>query len=326
VETTNFIVHGLEITGDGSAKPLTELKEIEELMRSERLSWIHLEAEHPQTRAWLSENQHEIDPIILDALLADETRPRLLEHGEGVMMILRGVNLNEDAEPEDMISIRLYIDQNNIISLRRRKLRAVQDIVSSFEQGSGPTGAGDFCVRLISRLFERMEPVILELDQRTDDVEEIVIEAPDSNERAEIIDIRKKSIVLRRYIAPQRDAVMRLKTLELPWLDNTHKRYLQESIDRNIRYVEDLDAIRERAAIVKDELANALADKLNRNMYMLSIIAAIFLPLGFLTGLLGINIAGIPGAEYPHAFSVFSAGLVILVIVQFLVFRKLKWF
>jgi zinc transporter len=59
---------------------------------------------------------------------------------------------------------------------------------------------------------------------------------------------------------------------------------------------------------------------------VLSVIAAIFLPLGFLTGLLGINVGGIPGADNPHAFLIFSAMLVIVVFLQVLLFKKLKWF
>ena len=93
-----------------------------------------------------------------------------------------------------------------------------------------------------------------------------------------------------------------------------------------LRYVEELDAIRERAQIVKDELANMIADRLNKNTYILSVIAAIFLPLGFLTGLLGVNIGGIPGVNSPIAFAVFCLLLTILVAVQVIIFRKLKWF
>ena len=93
-----------------------------------------------------------------------------------------------------------------------------------------------------------------------------------------------------------------------------------------MRYVEDLDTIRERAQIVKDELSNMLSDRLNKNLYILSVIAAIFLPLGFLTGLLGINIGGVPGSDNPNAFWIFNAGLLVLISLQIWLFRKLKWF
>jgi zinc transporter len=152
------------------------------------------------------------------------------------------------------------------------------------------------------------------------------MEAPDTKERQDITTIRKQAIIYRRYIAPQRDVIGFLRTSELPWLNQNHKRRLQESYDRIVRYLEDLDTLRERGQIIKDELASALADRMNKNMYVLSVIAAIFLPLGFLTGLLGINVGGMPGTDNDHAFWIFSAALIAVVILQTWLFKKLKWF
>ncbi|MCB2081040.1 MAG: zinc transporter ZntB [Hyphomicrobiales bacterium] len=311
--------------GSGGGKPLEAL-EISSEIHSERLAWVHLNATHAKTREWLHQEVSYLDDLILDALLADETRPRSVEFDEGVLLILRGVNLNEGAEPEDMVSIRLWVDAQRIISLERRHVKAVRDIIERLEQGKGPKDAGDFLAQLCARLFERMEPVLAELDEATDTIEEKVMEDPEIEERQTIVDIRKQAIMLRRYIAPQRDVMQHLRTSELKWLNAMHKRHLQESYDRVLRYAEDLDAIRERAQIVKDELANALSDRLNRNLYILSVIAAIFLPLGFLTGLLGINVGGIPGADNPLAFWLVIAGMGILVAIQVWLFKKLRWF
>jgi len=86
--------------------------------------------------------------------------------------------------------------------------------------------------------------------------------------------------------------------------------------------VEELDAARERAAVISEELAAAAAERMNRTMYVLSLVATVFLPLGFVTGLLGVNIAGIPGTESPSAFVLLAAGLVVLAFVEVLFFRR----
>ena len=83
--------------------------------------------------------------------------------------------------------------------------------------------------------------------------------------------------------------------------------------------------VRERAIVVQEELLGRLSEKMERTMYVLSIVAAIFLSLGFLTGLLGINVGGIPGAEYAGSFLIFSLALVILVIFQIWFFKYKKW-
>lgn len=321
---TGGILYSAAIAGDGSG-PLLSASEIAEHIRADSLAWIHLDGLDPGARKWIETEIAYLDPLIVDALLAEETRPRLVEVEQGALMILRGVNLAENAEPEDMVSIRLWVDAHRIISIQRRPLKAVSDIQERLAAGTGPKHAGEFVAMLSARLFERMEPTMTDLGTALDDVEERVMDDPDISERQDIIALRRQAIIFRRYFAPQRDVIAQLRTLDFSWLDPQVKRRLQENLDRITRYLEDLDAIRERAQIVKDELANALADRMNKNIYVLSLIAAIFLPLGFLTGLLGINVGGIPGAETGSAFWIFCGLLAGIVTAEFALFRWMKW-
>ncbi|MDX1739041.1 MAG: CorA family divalent cation transporter, partial [Alphaproteobacteria bacterium] len=189
----------------------------------------------------------------------------------------------------------------------------------------GPKDAGEFIGMILSFLFERMEPVLADLNESIDLAEEGILEHADLTLRDKINQIRRNAIIFKRYLAPQREAVNQLRISDLDWLKDMHRRHFLEAYNNITRYVEDLDAIRERAQIVKDELSNLIANNLNSNMYVLSVIAAIFLPLGFLTGLLGVNIGGIPGGAYDYAFLIFCALLAVLVGLQIYLFRKFKW-
>jgi zinc transporter len=325
METSNGIIHAYSIDGSGYGSAL-EGASIAKAAASEQLTWIHLNANEEHSKTWLKEELKFLDSIIVEALVADESRPRILQFDQGTLLILRGVNLNADARPEDMVSIRLWIDKHSIISVRKRRLKAVSDITGKLLAGKGPRSSGEFITMLVHSLFERMEPIFSDLDENLDDTEEKVMEAPNTAQRQEITAIRKQAILFRRYIAPQRDVIAALRISDQPWLELTHKRHLQESLDQVIRYIEDIDSIRERAQITKDELTNALSDKMNRNLYMLSVVAAIFLPLGFLTGLLGVNVGGIPGAETANAFFIFCVSLVIVIGSQIALFKYLRWF
>lgn len=322
----NPILYAYEFDGQGGGEVISYTKEASLKIEQDELAWVHLDVNNPETKEWLEKELSYLDPFVVSALIAEETRPRITEINDGALIILRGVNLNENANPEDMVSIRLWVDSHRIISVERRSLKAAHEISEKIKKGSGPTDAGRFITMLITLLFERMEPVISELDDRTDHIEEQILDSADMTMRENIIDIRKKAIILRRYMAPQKDAIGQLRLSEQIWIKPEYKRHLQENYDRILRYVEDLDAIRERAQIVKDELANILSDRLNKNMYVLSVIAAIFLPLGFLTGLLGVNVGGIPGADNIDAFWIFCVILIVLVVVQIAFFKKQKWF
>jgi len=286
--------------------------------------WVHLDRAHPESGRWLREESG-LDPLTCEALLAEETRPRSVVSGEGLMVILRGVNLHPEADPEDMVSIRMWVDRARVISLRTRSLMAVQELRETIALNTGPKDAPGLLVRIASRLVDRMGPVIEGLDEQVDGLEEEVLTAQSYELRTTLSSLRRQAIALRRYIAPQREVMARLQTEQVPWLTDLDRGRLREVADRITRYVEDLDSARERASVTQEELAGRLAEQMNKTMYVLSLVAAVFLPLGLLTGLLGINVGGIPGVESPWAFAIVCVVLVGIAVVQIVVFRKMKW-
>nr|WP_321456758.1 zinc transporter ZntB [uncultured Cohaesibacter sp.] len=322
---SNHVLRAFLLDGQGGGTPLPA-DHISKADRAEGLVWIHLDGNDPETMSCLENEISSLDPFIISALLDEESRPRMTQIGNGALVVLRGVNLNENEAPEDMVSICLWLEATRIVLVSRTRIRAAGDIDERLLAGTGPRDTGHFLSMLCERLFARMEPILVALDEKADEIEEQVLEENNLDLRGAITDVRIQAIMFRRYMAPQRDAIDNLRMADFDWLNNTHRRHLQEVYNHLIRYVEDLDAIRERAQIVKDEITHVQADRLNKHMYILSMIAAIFMPLGFLTGLLGINVAGIPGAGFGYAFWIFVGMLSVIVVLQLVVFKLLKWF
>ena len=287
--------------------------------------WVHLDRSAPETVRWLSDNAG-LSEVAATSLTADETRPRTFLAGEGLVTVLRGVNLNPDADPDDMVAIRIWVDKDRVISVRQRRLMTPRDILADLtERRNGPKTAPELFLRLAERLTERMNGVIVRLDEHLDEIEARLETENHVPLRRELVDLRQSVVGLRRYLGPQREALSSLQFDAPTWLNATHRIALREISDRLLRYLEDLDAARERAVVVKDEITNQLAETMNRTMYALSIVASVFLPLGFITGLLGINVGGMPGVESAYAFWITCGLLIILVIGEVYLFKKLKW-
>ena len=286
--------------------------------------WVHLNRDSADSQAWLREHSG-LSDLVVDALLAESTRPRCVPVDDGLILLLRGVNLNPGANPEDMVSIRLWIEPTRVVSVRLRRLLSIDDLRLSLDQGHGPQDVGDFTVQLADRLVSRMAGVIADVDDEVDELQDKVLEAESRQLRSDLTRLRREIIALRRYLAPQRDALTRLTQAKLSWLGEHDAMYLREEADRVTRYVEDLDAARERAAVTQEELTNRLAEQMNARMYVLSIVAGIFLPLGFLTGLLGINVGGIPLADASWGFVGVVAVLAVVTVFEILVFRWRRW-
>ena len=283
--------------------------------------WLHLERTAPAVEYWLREKSG-LDPVVVDALLADETRPRSAMFGDGMVIILRGVNLNPGAEPEDMVALRVWIDPARLITVRTRRLVSAQDVRDEIEAGNGPRTPAATLLGLITRLVARIGPVVDRLGDEIDDIETDLAEKPPRELRSRLAALRREAIGFRRYLSPQRDVLSRLYVEAAELFDERTRLRLRESADAMMRYVEELDAARERAAVISEELAAAASERMNRTMYVLSLVSTVFLPLGFVTGLLGVNIAGIPGTESPFAFELLAGGLIVLALFEVLLFRR----
>ncbi|MBL8859299.1 MAG: zinc transporter ZntB [Planctomycetes bacterium] len=314
-------LQSLVLDGRGGARTIEPARSGER--KPGEVLWLHLDYKDPASLAWLRE-QSGIDKVMIEALLADDPRPRSLVHGDALLVILRGANLNPGADPEDMVSLRLWVEHDRVLTFRHRRLISIQEVADQLAAGNGPTSAGDLLHEIVARLLSRIGTIINGIEESADELEELVLTAESRELRTRLSALRRQSIALRRFVAPQRDTIGRLHAERVTWLDDTSRARLRETADRTTRYIEDLDSARDRAAVTYEELSNRIAEQMNQTMYRLSIVAAIFLPLGLLTGLLGINVGGIPGTESPSAFTLVSVALVVIGLVQWWWFKRRK--
>ncbi len=322
--TVKHPIQAIRLTGAGG-KIEIENGLLSEAIDSDELCWIHMDYSQPAAREWLDQLES-LDPIIKSNLTDDDTRPRSFTHQNGVFLSLRGVNLNPGSDPEDMIAVRLWADQHCIITSNRRRLLSLDDVRDGLLGKPGPISAGRFVSLLVERLAVRAETVIEELEENLDLLEDDLSKGGDIEPRTRLSELRRQAIRLRRFFSPQRQALDHLLNDHPGWLGKGDRLLLRESLNQFNRYIEELDTVRDRAVVAQEELLNKLSEVLNKRMYTLSLVATIFLPLGFLTGLLGINVGGIPGANSPYGFLLICIGIGVLIFGLIALLKFKKWF
>lgn len=291
--------------------------------------WLHLDRNDSGVRAWL-EADSGLETAVREALLVEEPHPHSLTVGDALLVFLRGANPNPNADPDDLVTVRIWLEASRVISLRGPRLLAAQDIDDRIKTQREPDTAGDFLVAMISRLLDRLGLVLEEMENQLDSLEEDLLDnALNKDFRSTLRRLRRQSIALRRYIAPQSNVVSNLAYERVSWLSDLHRARLTELAQRNLRYVDDLGAMRERIIVIDEELSALTNEQINRTIFILSLVTAIFLPLSFVTGLLGINVGGIPGATSEWGFigvCIFLAFIVGLELFFFYHFLKKKQF
>ncbi|KPA90829.1 Mg2+/Co2+ transporter [Pseudomonas asplenii] len=320
------LVHALVLDGEGGARSIarTELDDLQ--LQPEESLWLHWDRSHPQTRTWLRHSSG-LSEFSCNLLLEENTRPRLLPLPDSeLLLFLRGVNLNPGAEPEDMVSARIFASASRVISLRLRPLRATDELLAQLEEGQGPKTASELILYIAQHLTMKVQDLIGELSEVVDAEEE----KADSDERycpehGAVVQIRRRAAGLKRFLAPQRDIFGQLTRIKLPWFASDDADYWNELNNSLTRYLEELELTRERVGLLLDAEDRRLNQHMNKIMYRFGIITGIFLPMSFLTGLLGINVGGIPGSQDPYGFVIACLLIVAVALGQWWLFRRLRW-
>ena len=291
-------MEGALLINDGPVRRLSVDEAVD--YRGSGFLWLHLERRDEQDLGFLK-SQQDIPDIAAGALVATETRPRCDRIEEGAIVNLRGPGETDTADSDRLVSIRLWVRRNRVTSLSRRTLSATAPVVRMVEAGR-ILDPGDLVAAFAREISRQLDPQVAELGDLLDDCESAMETKSIYKLRTSIAEIRSQAIAFRRFVAPDRDALTTLAAMDVDWLEEQDRLHINEAADRFARMTEELEAVRERSALLHEQLTDLRAEQVDQRALVISIVAFIFLPLTFITGLLGMNVEGIPYAQRPWAF------------------------
>ena len=109
------IIHAFLLDGRGGGEIL-DWDGVERWTAEAGTLWLSLDYSHAQAQAWLGLRSG-IPPVYRDALLDRDPRPRVLVDDDALLLVVRGINLNQGAQPEDMVSVRCWVEPRRIVTL-----------------------------------------------------------------------------------------------------------------------------------------------------------------------------------------------------------------
>ncbi len=309
---------GYRITGDRVDK----VEPAEALASAADLVWVHL-ASNEEARDWLCAHAA-LEDYAVDALTAAETRPRCEAFADGALVNLRGRSDEELPGSDVLASLRVWATRGRVFSVTRAHVVAVDTVRACVEAGE-MRDPGDLIAAIAAAITQDLDPQVAELGDELDGCEEQLSADKVFELRRAVTRVRVTAIGYRRFLSPQRAALEKLASLPGDWLADDDRLHLNAAADRAARMAEELESIRERSAVVHDTLTDLRAEQLDTRGLIIAIVAMIFLPLTFITGVYGMNVKGLPGAESPWAFDVIMLGCVLIAVGIVVYFTRRHW-
>jgi zinc transporter len=285
------------LVGDGPPRPVSA--EEAGTYAGPGFVWMHVDGEdRPSLGLLLGQD---IPDVAANALVATETRPRCERIEDGAIINLRGPAAEGVDISDRLVSIRMWVRAGKVSSLTRRPLLATAAVLDDMKVGK-ILDPGDLVAAFAREISRELDPQVAALGDDLDDCETELQDRNIYHLRTMIASIRSQAITFRRFVAPDRDALNTLSQLDFAWLAEDDRLHIREAGDRFARMAEELEAVRERSALLHEQLTDLRAEEIDQRGLLISVVAFIFLPLTFITGLLGMNVEGIPFAKEPWAF------------------------
>lgn len=287
--------------------------------------WIHLDEEASEKLEHY-QAQKTVLPIV-EHLSSVETTPRCVRYRNGLMVTLRGLNVNKNAD-DDMVAVHIWLTKNRLITVADQPVAAVAEVLELLRRKKGPKNI-PACFTLLARhMIQKIKASLADIAEQADDLEDRVIEEvgirQDKKLREDLSHLRHLIVSFRRFLAPQQEVMQALE--KVPLFSSEDKAHLH-TLSRDLSIaVEKLNFARDHSSVTQDQLDAKTNTNISQIMYLMSMIMVIFTPLSFITGLLGANIGGIPFSENPYGFAFICLILACILLCQISVIKKMHWF
>jgi zinc transporter len=283
--------------------------------------WLHFTLSDVRAQHWIEEQA----PIPDDARLAlcePDARVGAEIFADSFVAVLGDLHHDFRGDPEQVGELRIYVDARRMISVRRRPLRTTDRLRHEMRSGCEHTTPIALFTHLIELLAHTFAAVVVELTDEIDEAEDRVLAGRYLDQGTSLARMRRVMVRLRRFIASDRAALVHLASRLPAVFAAEDRQHLREAIDTLDAVAQDLELVQERARLLQEEIAGRVGEATNRNLYVLSIVTTLLLPITLITGVFGMNVAGLPWLEHPQGFWLVMVVMLVALVVSLYFLRR----
>ena len=319
------LICGYIVDARGDMRPVDWTEMDAALGEDGGLVWLHFNQADVRTRHWI-ETCSRIPSGAKTLLLGTDSHMRIEATGSGLAGVVGDLHHGFVEQSDEFDVLRLYLDSHCLISTRRKPLLAIDKLRQALGEGLKVDRPIGLLTQFLHHVTDTLGDLILGLAGDVDDMEDRILDDQPGQCGPQLGRTRRIAARLRRHMVPQQHALLGLLTRLPPWVEEREATALRSAIERLTVLGHDLDLVQERARLLQEQASARLAEATNRNLYALSIVTTMFLPMTLVTGVFGMNLGGMPGVQDGWGFWIGLAVMGGAGLVTVLAFWRAKLF
>jgi magnesium transporter len=289
-------------------------------------AWVDLEGQAADTERLLLEMG--FHPLAVEDTLTLEHQPKIEEYPGCLFVIVRGLDFNRAGTRLTTLKLAAFLDGRRLVTYHRAPMRSVAGVRQRLADGQRAPQGGpvhlfySICDQVIDHYF----PVLDKVAEEVEKTEEEIFQGPTQSHLQRLLELRRRLATLRRVMLPHRQVFNHLANAKTPYVDDATALYFRDIYDNVLRLADAIDQQRDLLASTKDTYLSVLGQRTNEVMKVLTLFAAILLPLSLIAGIYGMNFEHMP--ELHTRWGYFGALGLMAAVAAALAwwFRRRGWF
>lgn len=308
-----------------------EVKKIEECFPfkdTPTVTWINIDGVHDIDIIEKLGKHFDLHPLILEDIVNTEQRPKMEDSGNYIFIVLRMLFYDGKENEIKSEQFSLVLGSNFVISFQESIGDVFEPVRDRIRKGKGrirKMGSDYLAYALIDTIVDNYFIVLEKVGEVIEDIEDELVKKPTPETLQIIHNLKREAISLRKSVWPLRELVSGLERAETPLIHESTKIYLRDVYDHTIQVIDTVESSRDMLSGMLDIYLSSISNRMNEVMKVLTIFAAIFIPLTFIAGVYGMNFAFMPELAWHWGYPVVIIVMALVAVVLLFYFRRKKW-
>ena len=297
------------------------------------ITWINIDGLHDVDIIEKLGKHFDLHPLIMEDIANTGQRPKFETWDKYLFLVLKMLQVNEDAQIKSE-QFSIVVGNNFVLSFQEQVgdvFESVRNRIRKTEPRIRFMNPDYLAYALVDAVVDGYYSVLETIGERIESMEDLLIEDPGVESLETIHELKRELILMRKAVWPLREVIGGLERVEPPLIQNTTRAYLRDLYEHTIQVIDTVETFRDMVSGLLDIYMSSVSNKMNEVMKVLTIIATIFIPLGFLAGVYGMNFDravssyNMPELGFRYGYLMFWALVACLGGGLFFLFKRRNW-
>ncbi len=292
------------------------------------VTWINIDGLHEVHVIEKIGQYFGLHPLLLEDILNTEQRPKMEDFGDYIFLVVKMLNYDDKTEQIEAEQVSLILGPNWVISFQEREGDVFDPLRDRLKKGKGrirKMGADYLAYALVDAIVDHYFIILEEFGEAIEDTETELAQNPTRETLQTIRTMKREMIFLRKSVWPLRELVSGLERGESPLIHDSTGVYLRDVYDHTVQVIDTVESFRDMISGMLDIYLSSISNRMNEVMKVLTIFAAIFIPLTFVVGIYGMNFEYMPELRWHWGY--FGVLIVMASVASGMLvyFRRKRW-